>query len=429
MLIATMLNSLNRRFNMSNNYKFYIWNGILFTLMTSLSKTYAVKFLYRLGGNEFHVSLFNALPGFVAVFAIIPGIILINNTNNRKLVMGRFFLASRIFTLCFAFVPFLPLSYQPIAFVLLTAFMNFPESMSATALQSFSGDIFKPEERATAISQRNKFSTLAQVLSFIVIGKVLSNVSNVSNIIDPEILIIRKYQIFFIIAFILGLFEIKTFYKLKEIKQLTTNKKLSILNTLADMKKNKKFISFMICSLLFHFGWQMGWPLFSIYQIDYHGADEWWLTILNITQNTVMFFSYNYWSKMIRTKGNSFVITAATVGMAITPVLYALSSNLYLLLISGLIMGFFTSGTTTVILSSLLEVIPENERMIYVGVHATLTSITLAVAPLAGNLVLGSYSIHAALIVTSLFRFIGSFAFFARNKKISVPDKLLSFKD
>lgn len=414
MFIADTFIYLRRIFSMSDNLRFYIWNGILFTLMTSFSKTYAVKFLYRLGGNEFHVSLFNALPGFIAVFAIIPGIILMNNTNNRKVVMGRFFLSSRILTLCFAFIPLLQLNYQPIAFVVLTALMNFPESMSATALQSFSGDIFYPEERATAISLRNKFSTLAQLLSFVIIGRILSRSTS------TEISVIRKYQVFFVIAFLLGLFEIKTFHKLKEIKNLTSNNRLSIRKTFTTMKGNRSFVLFMICSLLFHFGWQMGWPLFSIYQIDYLGADEWWLTILNVTSSIIMFLSFNYWNKMIKTKGNAFVITVATLGMAVTPLLYVLSYNLYLLAVSGLIMGFFTSGTTTVILSSLLEVVPENERMIYVGVHATLTSLTLAAAPLVGDMVLGYYSIHAALIVTAFFRFIGCFAFFIRNRKVPV---------
>lgn len=423
MVITNMIRTSRRKLPTSNNLKFYIWNGILFTLMTSFSKTYAVKFLYRIGGNEFHVSMFNALPGFIAVFAIIPGIILMNNTNNKKLVMGRFFLASRILTLSFAFVPFLPINYQPIAFVILTALMNFPESMSATALQSFSGDIFNPEERATAISLRNKFSTLAQLLSFVVVGKVLSVIT------DSEILIIRKYQIFFLVAFLLGIFEIKTFFKLKEFKNLSTGNKLSIRQTITTMKENKKFLLFTLCSLLFHFGWQMGWPLFSIYQINYLGADEWWLTILNVTSSIVMFFTYNYWNKMIKTKGNAFVITVATIGMAATPILYALSFNLYILVISGLIMGFFTSGTTTVILSSLLEVVPEDERMVYVGVHATLTSITLAIAPLAGNLVLSYFNIHIALIVTAFFRFIGSLAFFVRNRKISSSIKVTKVAD
>jgi MFS family permease len=413
MFVTNLRNSLKRKIVMSDNLKFYIWNGILFTLMTSLSKTYAVKFLYRLGGTGFHVSLYNALPGFIAAFAIMPGIILINNTTNKKLVVGRFFLVSRLFTLCFAFVPFLPTAFQPMVFILITALMNFPESLSVTALQSFSGDIFVPEERATAISLRNKFSTLAQLLSFLVVGRVLSRMGS------TEAFIIQKYQIFFAIAFFLGLMEIRTFYKLRENSCKVPKSRLCIKSALINMKANRKYIIFMCCSLLFHFGWQMGWPLFSIYQIDYLGADEGWLTILNITSSITMFLSFSFWNRRIKAKGNASVITAATLGMALTPVLFILSPNLYVLVMACLIMGFFTSGMITVVLSSLLEVAPEDERMIYVGVHATLTSLTLAVAPMIGNVFLSSYGIHIALLATSVFRLIGSAAFHYRSRRVS----------
>lgn len=399
--------------NMSNNIRFYIWNGILFTLMTSFSRTYAIKFLFRIGGNEHHASLFNALPGFIAVFATIPGIIWLNKTINKKKTMSAFFWGSRIITLLFAFIPFIPTAYQPMGFVMLYSIMNFPEAASVTALQSYSGDIFLPAERATAISLRNKFSTLAQVISFIILGELLSS----SGKSDKHVIIM--YQIFFVVAFVLGIFEILTFHKLKETSCSIPASKIELRKSIKDIFNNKRFSLFLVCSLLFHFGWQMGWPLFSIYQIKYLGADEGWLTILNITSNLVMFFSYSYWNRMIKRKGNPFVMAVTTLGMAATPILFALSPNLYVMTVTGLVTGFFTSGTTTVILSSLLEVSPEGDRILYVGIHATLTNITLAIAPIIGDRILSASSIYMALVATAFFRFIGSFALFIRSKRIS----------
>jgi MFS family permease len=404
---------LGSSFTNNDNMKYYIINGILFTLMASFSKSYAMKFLFRIGGTEYHASLFNALPGFVAAFAAIPGILWLNRSKNRKSTMGILFLGSRLFTLSFAFIPFLPLYYQPIIFVLITALMNFPESISINALQSFAGDIFPPQERATAISLRNKFSTLAQLASFLILGQALSRISS------SESFIIRQYQIFFVIAFIIGIFEIKSFYKLKENSCSTPKISTSFTASVSTLIANKKFMIFLTCSLLFHFGWQMGWPLFSIYQIKYLGADEWWLTILNLTSSITMFFTYTYWSKMIKNKGNAYVIMIATLGMSITPILYVLSPNLQLLVLSGLVMGFFTSGTTTVVLSSLLDAIPEENRLLYVSVHATFTSITLAIAPLVGNSILSTYNIYIALLATTGFRLIGSLSFFIRNITIA----------
>lgn len=398
---------------MSSNLKFYILNGILFTAMSSLSKSYATKFLDRLGGNEFHISLFNALPGLIAVFTIIPGMLWISQTSNRKWTIAKLFFSSRLFIIGFAIVPFLSPIYRPLLFVLLASLQNFPESITVTALQSYTGDIFVQGERSNAIALRNKFSTLAQLIFMLIMGQILTVISDAGNSI-----IINVYQIFFVIAFVIGLVEIVTFLKLKEIKCHIPNVNLDIKKDIIDIFKNKKFNGFLCCSLLFHFGWQMGWPLFTIYQIKDLGANEWWLTILNLSSNIAMLVSYSYWNKLIKTKGNPYVITFATLGMSLTPILYAVSYNLYIMTFMGVITGFFTSGTVVVILSSLLEVVPEKKRDIYVAMHATLTSITLAVAPMVGNFVLGCSSIYIALIVTSIFRSIGGMAFYFRNKRI-----------
>lgn len=393
----------------NENLKFYILNGVLFTIMSTLSRSYAVKFLDRLGGTSLHVSLFNALPGFIAIFATLPGILFMNKSSNKKAVMGKFFIGSRFFCLLFALVPFFPPKMAPMAFVILTALMNFPESVSLTALQSYSGDIFLPSERATAISLKNKFSTLAQVIFMFIMGTILSLSSD-----NKTVIII--YQILFIIAFFIGLLEIMSFFKLKEKSCNNVKLEYKLKGNLKEFFRNKKFNSFLLCSLLFHFGWQMGWPLFNIYQINYLGANEIWLTILNVTSTLVMVISFNFWNNLIRKKGNPFVIAIATLGMAATPILFALSPNLYVMTITGLVTGFFTSGTITVILSSLLEAAPENQRIIYVGLHATFTNITLAIAPIIGNYFLSLYNIYIALIVTSVFRLVGSFAFYIRYK-------------
>lgn len=395
-----------------SNMKYYILNGILFTIMTSMYKSYANKFITRLGGGAFHISLYNALPGLIGAFFMFPGIVLMSRTKNKKKIMSKFFLLSRSIIFSFALVPFFPKNYRATIFVILFTFMSLPESLSVMALQSFSGDIFYEENRSTAIAMRNKFSTLFNIVFSLILGEIF-NLTAHNN--EQAILL---YQILFVLAFIIGLIEISTFLKLKEVKitqvQKESFKHLKI--QIPKILKNKKFSKFLWCSLIFHFGWQMGWPLFSIYQIQYLHATELWLTIINVCSSIVMFFSYSYWNKLIKKKGNAFVITVATFGMSITPIFYILSYNLYILTLSGIISGFFTAGTTTVILSSLLEVCPEENRILYVGLHATFTNLTLSISPMVGNFILNHSNIYLALCMSTTFRFIGSIAFFIRQK-------------
>lgn len=400
---------IKRGFSADINLKYYILNGILFTFMSTFSRSYGVKFLYRLGGSDFHVSLFNALPGFVALFSTIPGLLWINQSSNKKKTIGSFFIFSRLLTLFFAFVTLLPLNVQPIAFVLLYGFMNFPESVSATALQSYSGDIFNPRERTNAISEKNAFSTLAQLIAFIILGQILGR----TGLSNSAVLI--RYNIFYIIAFIIGIFEIVTFYKLKPRNTSGVQMKVNMKDIAKKAFRNKKFVIFLLCSSFFHFSWQMGWPLFNIYQINVLGADEKWLMIINITSSIAMFFSYSFWNKLIYKRGNKLAIAFATFGMALTPLLFVMSKTLTVITIMQIATGFFTAGTTTVILSSLLEASPDENRMIYVGIHATCTNLTLSIAPLFSNFLL-EYGIIIALVITALLRSAASLAFMIRSK-------------
>lgn len=395
---------------LANNIKYYVLNGALYSIVTNLYKPFAQKFLYRLNGSDFHVSLYNALPGMVAVFAVIPGLIMMSRSNSKKNMTGIFFFISRLFILSFALVPWFPPAMRPIAFVFLTGFMNFPESISTTALQGFTADAFAERDRAFAISIKNKYSALISFVSLLVSGQIMEKF----GVTDARA--IEIYQLFFAAAFVLGIYEIITFLKMKELND-TAREEINISRSMVEVFTNREFTSFLACSLLFHFGWQMGWPLFSIYQIKYLGADEAWLTISNVTSGMAMFVSYGYWERLIGRKGNRFAIAWATAGMAATPIMYAFSPNLYILTVAGVIMGFFTSGTTTGVLSSLLESAPEKNRLIYVGVHATMTNITLSIAPLLGDFWLSRSNIYIALYLVAAVRFAGSAAFFARDRR------------
>lgn len=416
-----MQKKLERMFFGNNqNIKYYAINGILFTMVAVLSKSYAIKFLDRLGGTEFHFSLFNALPGFVAIFTTIPGILLIQKGKSKRKILGTFFYISRLMPLFLAAVPFLPKDIQPMVFVLIFGLMNFPESISATSLQDYTGDIFSPHERADALSSRNQFSQVSQITVSILMGFILS-LSSVNRTV------ILMYQIFIVLSVLIGLKEINYMYKMEPLVKEEEHK-VKLVPKLKDSLKgvfsHKEYVSFLACSLLFHFGWQMGWPLFNVYQIKYLGADEMWLTIINVLSSLFMVLSFTQWKKIIKKFDYKLAIALATFGMGLTPVLYMLSKNLLMLTFMQPVTGFFTAGTIVVVLGSLLAASPDEYRTMSVAVHATLTSVTLAVAPLVGTYIQDVYSIQGALLVSSSLRLLGSMVFLMRFLKSRKTKKI-----
>ncbi len=397
-------------FNNNDNMKYYTMNGILFTMVAVLTKGYSIKFLDRLGGGDLHYSLFNALPGFIAIFTTIPGILMIQRGRSKKRTLGLFFYLSRALPLLLAAVPFLEQKWQPLIFVLVYGFMNFPESISATSLQDYTADVFSHRERADALSIRNQLSQIAQITISILAGFILS----LSN--DNQV-VIYIYQGFILISFFIGLKEISYMKKLKTREVPVQKEKVKIpkfKTSVQNVFKQKEFSLFLVCSLVFHFGWQMGWPLFNVYQIKYLGADEMWLTVINALSSFFMVVSFVYWKNFIKKHDYKLAITFAAFGMGMTPILYMLSPNLTIITLMQPLTGFFTAGITVTILGSLLASTSSECRTMSVAVHATLTSVTLAIAPLLGTYVQGHIGIDGAMIISGAIRIIGAFFFLYR---------------
>ncbi len=390
------------------NLKYFVLYGVLFEVMTNLYKPFGAKFLQRLGGTELHISLLNALPGVVMFLTVLPGTLLLNRLSQRKKGIAATILLGRVCIFLYAMVPFMPEAWQPMSFVVITAMMSLPTAIYLSGFQGFIGDVFPEEKRAKAIGQKNLFGAIAVMVVTLLSGQILANLPGS----DAQRILI--YQIFFVIAFVLGLIEIGIFMKMKPVTKHVP-KRVTSRQAFTTVFSDEKFKLFLVCSLLFHFGWQMGWPLFSIYQIQYLGADEMWLSIIRLASFITMIAGYRIWPKLIDRWGNPMVTAICTVGMAMTPVLHILAKDLYVLTGISVITGVFTSGTVTVLLSGLLEVIPQDKRIVYMGVYNTFINLSLAVSPMVGHFMLSSNGIYFALWTTGFFRLVGGLAFCLRS--------------
>lgn len=393
--------------------KRFIGYGIIFEIVNNLHRPFAIKFLERLGGNELMMSLFNAMPGFITLFAVIPGAMIIRKFNNIQLITQRVILLGRFFLLGIAFIPIMDPNIQAGVFLVLFSLMCFPDSIYTTAFQTLIGKMFNEQDRTTAISLKNQLNVPLVTLMTLLLGRLITSVP--SN--ETERMLI--YQCFYLLAFLMGLIEYRVFKKFK-IETHEEKNETSFIESIKMVFKDKRFVFFMICSLSFHFGWQMGWPLFNIYTIKTLGADEMWLAVLSVASSITMYFGYGFWRKRIHLWGNARVLAINAFGMAITPILYAWSFNLLVMIPTSLVSGFFVSGTVSVLFTSLLEVTPEKDRVSYLAVYNTLTNVTLAISPLVSHFFQSHFTIFGALYITALFRIAGSLMLYYRSKVITI---------
>jgi len=390
---------------LDSNIIVFVKYGLLYDIMLNLYRPFAVKFLTRLGGEEFHISLFNSVPGIVAVFALIPGALFLSRFKSLKRVTAMLFAMSRIVLLLFLFTPFFPAHITPWLFVCLIGALNFPDSISQSALQSYLGDVFDNNTRGAAISARSKFGAIVVLIVTLATGLIIGFVPQT----DGQTIIF--YQIFFALAFTVGVFEILTFLKFKprqKVDSITPAVEAETVSTCFKLVfANKKFVKFLILTVLFHVTWHAGWPLGSIIQIIELGANEVWLAIFAVVSAIAGFMTANLWNKLSQKKGSSFAFTAAAFMVASNALIISVAPNNWFLIITFVIGGAAGIGTTMSLLNGLLETTPDNGRIFYFGVYNTFINISLAVSPFIAHFLITRFdSSRVALAIVGSGRFV-----------------------
>ncbi|MFL0269168.1 MFS transporter [Candidatus Clostridium radicumherbarum] len=411
----------HHRTNMEYNFSVNNINGLLQALSLNLVIPFASLYTKRLNGTDNDIALLNSYPSIFSIIAVFLGTYLFRKYKNKKKLTSIFFSFGRAFFLLFVFIPFLPSYLRPGLFVLLYGAMSFPNSIANMGWQSYIADLFPEGWRGRALSRRNSLSNIGALIITLITGNLLYYIpKNNSERIN-------LYQLFFITAFIVSIFEIYTLTKHKldkNNKQIETITEFSNEPLLAKFKEtykvvfsNKKFLDFCICVVAFHFAWQMGWPLFFSYEVDILHSNESWTAIIGTVSFISQAIGFPLWQKLSEKKGNAISITFAILIMSITPFLYLISTHIYHIAIFNFFTGAAIAGTTLLLLNSLYEVAPNENRTLYIAVYTILTNITLMFAPILGVKLKAVTNIYTALLVVGILRLTSTLLFYFRHLK------------
>ncbi|OJV66872.1 MAG: hypothetical protein BGO41_05510 [Clostridiales bacterium 38-18] len=422
-----MLTKLRNSFKLDfePNIRFNIYNGIALAISTNLVNPYFAKFAERLGANAYAIASLNSLPAFISLFALIPGALFIDALGNKIKSTATLMLVHKLFFLMMAALPLFDIPNKAWLFVILVAIMNLPGSIYTMGYQSSIGDLFSPRNRGIAMSLRNKYADLFRLFVTFLSGFLLTFPKSNHTII-------ALYQVFFVLSFVFGLWEVYTYKKFDtsscdsyNLSSKARNKSSVLKDTFSSLKfamshtlTHVPYRSFLISSVLFYFGWQMGWPLFNLYTIQYLGANEAWLSAISIASGVASITTATLWAKFADRFGYPLAAFIATFGMSITPFLYVLSKSLSMLVLFNLLIGFSITGTTLVLFNLLLETTPNENRTTVIAFYNTIIAISATVTPLIGVWIMDQSSIQTALCITGGFRFLGCFSFLVTSIRI-----------
>lgn len=423
-----------------SNALFIILEGIAFTTVYNLYYPFIQMFAKRMGAQDVHIALLNSIPPLVALFVLIPFSILIEKINKKKRTTSYLILFNSIFYALIAFVPFLPDRIKVIAYIIFIGLMNWPGSLYLTTWQSFFADTFTGTEANRVYSLRSKYGAFFGLLTVLLTGLVLTKLPKT----DAGRLVI--YQFFYGACFLISLLQIYFLNRVRELKiednnpennnnsgndnnhendnsskgdkSAESNKnKRQLSFGRADIKEifqNKGFVTFCGCAFLFHVTWQMGWPLFFIYNVDIAHFNEFQLSIVNVAAGLVQFMTYSMWNRVIDKKGSRFVILLGAFTLAVNPLFYTKAFGFYYVVAVNILIGIGSTGFTLSLFSSLLETLPETKKTIYISVFNTLINISGFVSPLIGVWVYKYLDIFATMFLIGLLRIAATSTFAVR---------------
>jgi MFS family permease len=397
------------------NEKYSIKNGIASTIVLNVSNNYFPLFAIGvLGATNYQVSLINSLPQFIGMFAMILCSVLMGRLEEKKKFTAYSILFTRLFLILMFLVMYIPSQYQSWVFVVLVGLMNFPGAFVNLSWQSFIGDLIPERRRSEFFGDRNKILTIVGMVITFFFGILLQQFGKSNSL---------PYKIMFLIAFLSGLIEVYYLTKHIEVRKETSKvpkKKQKIIEW--DAFCDKPFVYFLICGLFFNFAWQMAWSLFSIYQIKDAHANGMWISFFSVANQIAQIVSFKWWGRMSDKYSNAKMLILVSIGMASTPILTILSSNLLYLTIVNATSGLFVSGTVLILFNQLLEITNEENRSAYIANYNVLLAIVGFIAPQFGVFLLEQSNMDVAMITSGILRassallFLGMYYFLKRNK-------------
>jgi len=385
----------------------------------NLVAPFIVIFALKLGTNNVQTALLSSGPAIAGLLVLIPGARWVDRHRDRFKITAVLMASNRLFYLLMAAVPFLLPPLQASVFILLVTVMNAPGAVANAAWQSTMAQVIGPDRRADAFAARNKAMNLFGTATALAAGALLDFIPSPWG-----------YQLMFAGAFFVALAEVRVFLQMRPDGDPTPAEEVPVLvagaeqvvvqppaetipvlhrlrSKVEEIRSNKSFVRYTLASVVFYFGWQTPWTIFSLYQVKELGAGNFWISLLALLNTGGSLFGYGFWVKQIEKRGNLFVLWASAFPLVLVPFVYAFSHSLVVIAVMTVFIGVTLSGLTVALFNSLLEATPETNRTSYIAYYNTAVTVTSVIAPIWGVLVFQWWGFQAAFLICGAQRILG----------------------
>lgn len=401
-MLSSVKSKLDNLDSYSRNSLFFVFEGTAAAAIFNLTNPFLSMFAKRMGAGDFQIGMVNSLPALIAILALIPGSLLVDAKYDKKRIVCLFILITGILYPLAALTPFTG-SYKVYLYIIIIALANWPFSVFNISWQSFFSDVFPCGRRNFAYASRTRAYTFIGITVQFAAGLILAYMprSNQQRIV--------VYQVFFAAVFVLALLQIWFLSKVEEY-ELPEHKPLirpvsALKQSFKSLISNKPFLKFTANAFIFHITWQMAWPLFFLYFVDYLHMNEAWLSYINVAAGITGVITYPFWSRMIDRKGASWTIIIGALGLSINPLLIITTKSLYVAFLYNVLLGLTFSAFQLALFENLMDTVPQENKTLNIAIYTTFINVAGFISPMIGVWLYRLTSIYISMSISGVLRF------------------------
>jgi MFS family permease len=362
--------------------------------------------LIRMGGSNLEVGLLSSLPPLASLLSNLIGMRWLARRRNPIAATAALFTLARVMALGLAAVDLLlphgPIRWWwPATFVAVFGLLNLPNALGNLGWQAVLSGLLSARRRGPALARRLGVASLVGVTVALLAGWWASRRPGVEG-----------YVWLFILAAACGLLEGATFRRFRGRPVIQTLPP-HLLGAARRLWHNRPYRVFLLSCLPFYFGWLMAWPLFLKYNVSFNHATNLWMGAYSAVNAVASTAGNALWERLSRRIAVAPALGLSAICLSTVPASYLFHPGLWGVMVPQVLGGLGGGGMNLLLLLRLMEVAPEADRVVAMGVNNAVVGAVGVVGPLVGISLLGFIPIQRVFWVPASLRLLGGFTLLA----------------
>lgn len=403
-------------------------DGMSHAVMMGCGETYFNVFSIFLKATTLQVGLISTLPQFLGAVMQWAGAINLDRIRSRRRVVMTGALIQALTFLPIALLPILSRNrYQSIILLLLfVVIYHGANGAGVPAWNSLIGDLIAPNVRGRFFGRRNTLTGLGSFIALTLSGVILHFFEKQGN---SE----TGYLIIFMGACIARLYSVRWLSVYDDPPLTISSDQVFTFRQFLKRSPHSNFAKFVFFVAMINLGVSFSGPYFSLYMLRDLKYDYMSFTVVIATSNITQFLMFRYWGGISDSFGNKKILNLCGWGMALIPVLWLGSSDIFYLILIQIYGGIIWSGFNLAVANFLFDAVTPPKRARCVAYQGLMNGFAVLTGSLLGGITAGhlpdsisigpvvwhpSSMLLMVFLISGVIRFIAAYIFLRKFREV-----------